>query len=153
MFGAMTDTLNVGIAAVPGAKGAPSYTSQFVDSFVMFTGTKQEAAAYKALAAIISKEGFEALAATGVGGIPVQREVSAAVTDTLLGDKFSEDGKTCAKNSLDYTLKVPYNAFYQQADEKVNNMMGEWMLGQISADEFAEKVQDILLAYKSESEK
>ena len=153
MFGGMTDTLNVGIAAVPGVKGKPSYTSQFVDSFVMFTGTKQEAAAYKALAAIISKEGFEALAATGVGGIPVQREVSAAVTDTLLGDKFSEDGKACAKNSLDYTLKVPYNAFYQQADEKVNNMMGEWMLGQISADEFAEKVQDILLAYKTEAEK
>jgi len=153
MFGAMTDTLNIGIAAIPGAKDAAAYTSQFVDSFVMFTGTKHEEAAKKALAAIISKEGFEALAATGVGGIPVHKDVSAAVTDNLLGDNFSEEGKACAKNSLDYTLRVPYNAFYQQADEKVNNMMGEWMLGQITADEFADKVQDILLSYKAEAEK
>lgn len=153
MFGAMTDSLNIGIAAVPGVKGSPSYTSQFVDSFVMFAGTKNEAASYKALAAIISKEGFEALSATGVGGIPVHKEVSAAVTDNLLGENFSEEGKSCAKNSLDFTLKVPYNAYYQQADEKVNNMMGEWMLGQISADEFAEKVQEILVSYKTEYEK
>ena len=32
-------------------------------------------------------------------------------------------------------------------------MMGEWMLGQITADEFADKVQDILLSYKAEAEK
>lgn len=153
MMGGLTESMNIGIAAVPGAKGSPAYTSQFVDSFVMFASTKHPAEAWKALAAIISKEGFEALAATGVGGMPVQRDVTNEVTDNLLGEKFSEEGKACAKNSLDYTLKVPYNAYYQQADERVNNMMGEWMLGQISADDFAEKVQQILLDFKAESER
>ena len=153
MMGGLADSMNIGIAAVPGAKGSPAYTSQFVDSFVMFTGTPHQEAAWKALAAIISREGFEALAATGVGGIPVQREVSNQVTDNLLGEKFSEEGKNCAKNSLDFTLKVPYNAYYQQADERVNNMMGEWMLGQISPDVFAEQVQQILLDFKADSEK
>ena len=37
--------------------------------------------------------------------------------------------------------------YYQEADQKVNNVMDEWLLGKITSDQFAENVQQILLDY------
>ena len=48
---------------------------------------------------------------------------------------------------MNHTIKVPYNSYYQEADQKVNNVMDEWLLGKITSDQFAENVQQILLDY------
>ena len=48
---------------------------------------------------------------------------------------------------MNHTIKVPYNSYYQEADQKVNNVMDEWLLGKISSDQFAENVQQILVDY------
>lgn len=138
---------NVGIAAIPSGKGAEAFTSQFVDSFVIFKGSKHEAEAWEAVKAIMSTEAFQALAKTGVGGVPVAKDVANAVIDESLGSAVDENGKTCAEEGMNHTIKVPYNSYYQEADQKVNNVMDEWLLGKISSDQFAENVQQILLDY------
>lgn len=143
---------NVGIAAVPGAEDGSAYTSQFVDSFVIYEGCENKEAAWKAIKAIVSQEGFEALAATGVGGTPVHKEVVNAVTEKLLGENVDEDSKLVAQDALNHTVKVPYNEYYEEADQKVNNTMDEWLLGEITADEYADKVQQILIDYKTQAE-
>lgn len=143
---------NVGIAAVPGAEGGSAYTSQFVDSFVIYEGCENKDAAWKAIKAIVSQEGFEALAATGVGGTPVHKEVVNAVTEKLLGENVDADSKLVAQDALNHTVKVPYNEYYEEADQKVNNTMDEWLLGEITADEYADKVQQILIDYKTQAE-
>jgi ABC-type glycerol-3-phosphate transport system substrate-binding protein len=143
---------NVGIAAVPGAEGGSAYTSQFVDSFVIYEGCENKEAAWKAIKAIVSQEGFEALAATGVGGTPVHKEVVNAVTEKLLGENVDADSKMVAQDALNHTVKVPYNEYYEEADQKVNNTMDEWLLGEITADEYADKVQQILIDYKTQAE-
>lgn len=143
---------NVGIAAVPGAEGGSAYTSQFVDSFVIYEGCENKDAAWKAIKAIVSQKGFEALAATGVGGTPVHKEVVNAVTEKLLGENVDADSKLVAQDALNHTVKVPYNEYYEEADQKVNNTMDEWLLGEITADEYADKVQQILIDYKTQAE-
>lgn len=143
---------NVGIAAVPGAEDGSAYTSQFVDSFVIYEGCENKDAAWKAIKAIVSQEGFEALAATGVGGTPVHKEVVNAVTEKLLGENVDADSKLVAQDALNHTVKVPYNEYYEEADQKVNNTMDEWLLGQITAEEYADKVQQILIDYKTQAE-
>ena len=88
-----------------------------------------------------------------VGGVPVQKTVADSFIENQLGGNIDAVSKQAAKDALDHVIKVPYNMYYQEADEKVNNTMDEWLLGQITSDEFAEKVQQILLDYKAESEK
>ena len=146
------DGMNIGIAAVPGAKGSSAYTSQFVDSFVIYEGCEHKDEAWKAIKALVSQAGFEALAATGVGGTPIHKNVVNAVTEKLLGENVDEASKQVAKDALDHTLKVPYNEYYEEADQKVNNTMDEWLLGKITSDEYADKVQQILIDYKTQAE-
>lgn len=148
-LGAIKDIkdFNVGIAAIPSGNGAEAYTSQFVDSFVIFKGSKHEAEAWEAVKAIMSTEAFQALAKTGVGGVPVAKDVANAVIDESLGSAVDESGKTCAEEGMNHTIKVPYNSYYQEADQKVNNVMDEWLLGKITSGQFAENVQQILLDY------
>ena len=150
-IGAIED-FNVGIAAVPGAADGSAYTSQFVDSFVIYEGCEHEEEAWKAIKALVSQEGFEALAATGVGGTPIHKNVVNAVTEQLLGENVDETSKMVAQDALNHTVKVPYNEYYEEADQKVNNTMDEWLLGEITSDEYADKVQQILIDYKTQAE-
>lgn len=139
----------VGIAAIPAGNGGEAYTSQFVDSFVLFKGSKHEAEAWEALKAIMSTEAFQALAETGVGGVPVVKDVANAVIDESLGSAVDTEDKKCAEEGMNHTIKVPYNSYYQEADQKVNNVMDEWLLGKITSDQFADNVQQILLDYEA----
>ena len=148
-LGAIKDIkdFNVGIAAIPSGTGGEAFTSQFVDSFVIFKGSKHEAEAWEAVKAIMSTPAFQALAKTGVGGVPVAKDVANSVIDESLGSAVDENGKKCAEEGMNHTIKVPYNSYYQEADQKVNNVMDEWLLGKISSDQFAENVQQILVDY------
>lgn len=139
----------VGIAAIPSGNGGEAFTSQFVDSFVIFKGSKFEKEAWEALKAIMSTEAFKALAETGVGGVPVAKDVANAVIDESLGSGVGAEDKKCAEEGMNHTIKVPYNSYYQEADQKVNNVMDEWLLGKISSDQYAENVQQILLDYEA----
>ncbi len=155
MLGVMggIEDFNVGLAAVPGAANGQAYSSQFVDQFVIYEGCKNPDAAWKAIKALVSQEGFEASSSMNVGGVPVQKTVADAFIENQLGGNIDAVSKQAAKDALDHVIKVPYNSYYQEADEKVNNTMDEWLLGQITSDEFAEKVQQIMLDYKAEAEK
>lgn len=139
----------VGIAAIPSGNGGEAFTSQFVDSFVIFKGCEHEKEAWEAVKAIMSTEAFQALAETGVGGVPVAKDVTNSVIDASLGSSVAAESKKCAEEGMNHTIKVPYNSYYQEADQKVNNVMDEWLLGKISSDQYAENVQQILLDYEA----
>jgi ABC-type glycerol-3-phosphate transport system substrate-binding protein len=129
---------NVGIAAAPAGSGV-AYSSMFVDDFFICKGTKHEAEAWEALNALYSEEAWSALAATSVGGLPINRAVLDANINSLLGDNVSDTDVTAFKEGLDHVVAVPYNDYYEQADQKINNVMDEWLLGDITSDEFADK--------------
>jgi len=141
------DGFEVGISAVPAGDGGTAFTSQFVDSFVIYSGTKHEKEAWEALKALTSVQAFEVLSQTGVGGIPPAQAVANRVIDENIGDSVDAASKKAAMDALNHTLGVPYNEFYQEADQKVNSTMDEWLLGRITSDQHADNIQQILLDY------
>ncbi len=137
----------VGIAAVPSAKGK-AYSSQFVDSWLVWKGTKHEKEAWEALKAIYSVDATKALAKKGVGGIPVVKAVLEDKELDIIGSQFSADDKKAFLESLNHTLAVPYNEFYAEADTKVNQVMDNWLLGTVTPEDFAKQACDIIAKVK-----
>jgi ABC-type glycerol-3-phosphate transport system substrate-binding protein len=134
----------VGIAAVPAGKDQ-AYSTAFIDNFIVFKGTKHEKEAKEGLKAIISKEGFDALSPTGVGGLPIVKETMKSNIDNIIGTIYGQDDKDSYLAGFDNIIKCPYNDYYQEADSKINATLDEWMLSKINSDQFADRVQDIMV--------
>ncbi len=145
------DDLNVTLAAIPSNIGNAS-SSMFVDSFLVFKGTKNEEAAFDALNAMISQEGWNALAQTAFGGIPVNRAAFEANKDKFLPMGMDTKDLEVLIGGMEHAVKMPYNQYYQQADYEANLAMDEWLLGSITAEEYAQKVTDILQKYQDEAD-
>jgi multiple sugar transport system substrate-binding protein len=129
----------VGIAAVPAGKGE-AFSSQFVDNWVIWKGTKHEAEAWEALKALYSAAGWQTLAASGEAGIPVHRATTSKLLEETISGQLGAENKTAFEEALNHTVSVPYNSFYEEVDQLANNTMDEWRLGQITYQQYAEKV-------------
>jgi ABC-type glycerol-3-phosphate transport system substrate-binding protein len=137
----------VGIAPVPSGSGK-AVSAAFTDSYVLFTGAKHEREAREALLALQSAEAVTALSSTGVGGLPIRKDVLAANTDKLIGSQFGADDKAVFVGGLDHTQPVPYNQYYQQADDALNAVMDQWENGKIGVDQWATQACGIVNKYK-----
>jgi len=137
------DNFRVGIAAVPSGSGQ-AYSSQFVDAWVVWRGTENPDAAWEAIKALNSKEALGALAAAGVGGIPVHQGTFEEAGDQILGDGFGAEDRAAFRGALENGLAVPYNESYQEIDDRVNATLDEWLLGRIDYQGFAERVCGIV---------
>lgn len=144
------DELNIGIAPVPSGNGK-AHSAMYVDSFLVYKGTKNVEASFDALNAMISQEGWNALAQTAFGGIPVNRAAFEANRDKFLPAGMDATDMDVLVSGLDHAVKVPYNEFYEQADYEANLAMEEWLLGMITYEEYAGKVQGIVEKYEAES--
>ncbi|GBF76378.1 sugar ABC transporter substrate-binding protein [Paenibacillus sp. 598K] len=140
----------VGIAAIPSGKGK-AYSSQFIDNFLIWKGTKHPEEAKEALKAIYSKEAWDALAKLGVGGLPIHRGTFDEIKGNLFGDAIDADDLAAFTQALDHTVSVPYNAFYEEADQKINAQLDGWLLGKFTVDEFLDKAAQILLETKEKT--
>lgn len=127
---------DVGIAAVPSASG-DAVSASFVDSWVMWEGTEHPEEAWEALKALASVEASTALAERGVGGIPIRRDTLENLSDVMIGENFDEASRTAFIQGLDHIQGVPYNEFYNEIDTEVNSVLEEWLLGNVTAEEFA----------------
>lgn len=134
---------DVGIAAVPSVNGE-AYSSGFIDSWVIWEGTEHEAEAWEALKALASPEATLALAEYGVGGIPIRRDTLDTLSADLIGDVFTPEEQAVFIEGLDHLLAVPYNAYYNEIDNELNAIMDNWLLGNVSAEEFAAQACDIM---------
>lgn len=141
-------SFKVGLAAVPSATGK-AYSSQFVDSWLIWQGTQHEKEAWEALKAINSVEATKALAQKGVGGMPIVKAVLEDKELDIIGSQFSADDKKAFLDSLNHTLAVPYNPFYAEADTKVNQVMDNWLLGNMQPEAFAQQACDIIAKVKA----
>jgi ABC-type glycerol-3-phosphate transport system substrate-binding protein len=134
---------DVGIAAAPSASGQ-AVSASFVDSWVMWEGTQHPKEAWLALQALASVEASTALAERGVGGIPIRRDVLDALQDEMIGPNFDDASRSALIQGLDHIQGVPYNEFYNEADVEINAVLDEWLLGNVTAEEFAAQSCEIL---------
>jgi len=136
-------SFDVGIAAVPSASGN-AVSAAFVDSWVIWDGTEHPDEAWEALKALSSVEASTALAERGVGGISIRRDTLENLQDTMIGANFDDASRSAFVQGLDHIQGVPYNDYYNEADTEINAVMDDWLLGNISAAEFAAQSCDIV---------
>lgn len=134
---------NVGIAAAPMLQGKAG-SSSFVDNFVIWKGTKHEKEAWEALKAIFSEEGFDALAKTGTGGIPVNRKTLEKLEDQLIGTSFSDQDKKSFIQALDHTVPMPYNTSFNEVSQKATSILEPFMVGKKGTDETLSTLKEYL---------
>ena len=152
------DSFNVGVAAVPAGKGT-AYTSEFLNSFVIWKGTDNVENSWKALKAIYSEECWNIMVEENFCGLPVCKATLENYSDAFLGNTMDADDNKCLTDALEHLLNVPYNAFYQKADDEANQAMDKWLLQTKKDDgsiytyaDYAEEVKQIVLSAKAESE-
>jgi len=124
----------VGIAATPVIQGKSKSTG-FIDNFVMWNGGKHEKESWEALKAIFSEEGFNALAKTGTGGVPVNRKTLDNLKDELIGTIFDETDKQSFIQALDHIIAMPYNTKFNEVSQKASSILEPWMVGKKSTDD------------------
>lgn len=145
------DDINVGLAAIP-SNVSNTASAMYVDSFVVYKGTQNEEAAFEALRAMISYEGWNALAQTAFGGVPLHRQAFEDNKEKFLPMNMTAEDLEVLINGMDHAVRVPYNEYYEQADYEANLAMDEWLLGNITAEEYAAKVKGIVEKYQAESD-
>jgi len=130
---------NVGIAALPSAKGQ-ALTTMFVNNWFISKGTKHPQESWEALKALFSEEAWRALAEQAGGGVPVHRTIYEEYKSELLGPQFGPEDQKAFVDAIDHVIPVPYDEKYAEIDNKVNATLSEWLDGTISHEEYAQRV-------------
>ena len=127
-----------GIAAIPSNTGK-SITTGFVDTWVIYTGTKHEEEAWEALKAIISKEAFDALAPHGVGGIPATKATIKEFKDNMIGLQFDTTSREAFINSMNYIVEASYSVNINDFTQDWNYVLEQYSSGKLTTIEFISK--------------
>lgn len=132
-----------GIAAIPSNTGK-SVTTSFVDSWVIYSGTKHENESWEALKAIISKESFDALAPNGVGGIPATKATVEEFNENMIGSKFDKVSQRAFIDSMDHTVSASYSININDFTQDWNYLVEQYSSGKLSTGEFLAKATDTI---------
>lgn len=128
----------VGVAALPAGSSKEALSTHFIDNWVIWSGTKHPEEAAKALKALLSPEVFAVTAEKGVAGMPLYRPAAEAFVNNVLGQVFTPEDITSFLAASDHYSTAPYNSFYEQVDQLANNSMDQWLLGQITYEQYAQ---------------
>lgn len=140
---------SVGIGAMPAMEGSKSQSRSFIDQFVIFKGTKHEKEAWLALKALFSEAAIDALAKTGTGGVPVNRNTLDKLQSEMIGDHFSDADRESFIQALDYTMPMPFGPKHKETQQKVTAVTEVWLSGKKNVDETLVKLQEVLEEMKN----
>ncbi len=132
-----------GIAAIPSNTGR-SVCTNFIDSWVIFNGSKHENEAWEALKAIISKEAFDALAPHSVGGIPITKSTIEQYKENIVGEHFDKYGKSAFIESINHTVQASYSVNINYFTRDWNYLLESYSLGGITTGEFIERGMEVI---------
>ena len=131
-----TDDYEIGVAAIPTLEhNTKSYTTTFADRFWAARNSSHPAADKKALKALMSVQAVDALAESGVGGIPIRTSSLETYTNNLANTKLASSANVIIQGAAN-KINVPYSTYYNQVDQQINQKMSVWILGQMSTRDF-----------------
>lgn len=130
-----TKNFRVGIAAIPSLGGQKGRSNSFIDQFVIWKGTKHEKEAWEALKALFSEEAIDALAKTGTGGVPVNKNTLDKLQNEMIGSIFTEEDRATFIKALDFTAAMPFNLQQKEIAQKQGAINDSWTNGKKSVDE------------------
>jgi len=144
------EDFEVGVAALPAGSTEEGISTHFIDNWVIWSGTEHPDEAKKALKALLSPESFEVIAEQGVAGMPLHRKTAEQYITNTLSQIFTEEDIATFLAASDHYSTAPYNDFYEQVDQLANNSMDQWLLGQITYEEYAELLCEYIATAREE---
>lgn len=139
-----TEDYEIGVAAIPVAtKGNKSYTTTFADRFWAARNSTHPEADQKALKALMSVEAIDALAKSGVGGMPIRKASLDTYMENLSSTKLANSASVI-KEGVNNKVNVPYSTFYNQVDQHINQKMSIWINSQMSTVEFVKFMDETM---------
>ena len=139
-----TENYEIGVAAIPVlGSGYKSYTTKFADRFWAAKNSVHPEADKKALKALMSVKAVDALAAEGVGGMPIRKSSLDTYLNGLATTKLA-NSKDVIKNGVANSVNVPYSTYYNQVDQQINQKMSVWINGQMATDDFVKFMADTM---------
>lgn len=139
-----TEDYEIGVAAIPVLeRGNKSYTTTFADRFWAARNSSHPEADQKALKALMSVQAIDALAKSGVGGMPIRKASLETYMDNLSTTKLAESAETI-KEGVANKVNVPYSTYYNQVDQHINQKMSIWINGQMSTVEFVKFMDETM---------
>lgn len=132
-----------GIAAIPSNTGR-SVSTSFVDSWVIFNGSKHENEAWEALKSIISQEAFDSLAPNSVGGIPITKSTIEKYKDNIVGPHFDDYDRNTFIESINHTVQASYSVNINYFTRDWNYLLESYSLGGINTEEFIKRGMEVI---------
>lgn len=131
-----TDDYEIGVAAIPTLEhNTKSYSTTFADRFWAARNSSHPDEDKKALKALMSVEAVNALAQSGVGGIPIRTSSLDIYTSNLATTKLASSANVIIQGAAN-RVNVPYSTYYNQVDQQINQKMSVWILGQMTTVDF-----------------
>lgn len=142
----------IGYATLPSA--STGMTTQFLDCFVIYNQTKHPEEAWRVLETIYSKEGWDIMVKHNLGGSPVLKSTYADFINSYVTNVVGEGAPDieCMEKLMNYGISAPYSVYWEEAVAQMKAAMEEWMLGQLSSEDLANKNQKIMETLKAKSE-
>lgn len=145
---------NAGYATTP--SGGSGITTQFLDCFVIYSTTKHPEECWRVLETMYSAEGWDIMVKHNLGGAPTLKSAYDKFIDTYVVDTVGEGATQeidCMRSIMNYAVSPPYSPYWEEAVTQMKMAMEEWLLGQLSSADLANKNQGIMETLKAKSER
>lgn len=131
-----TEDAEIGVASIPvKTRGNKSYTTTFADRFWAARNSAHPEADQKALKALMSQKAVDALANSGVGGMPIRKSSLDTFMNSLATTKLASSANVI-KEGANNKVYVPYSTYYNQVDQQINQKMSVWINGNLSTIDY-----------------
>ena len=91
----------------------------------------------------MSVQAVDALAAKGVGGMPIRKASLDTYLNGLASTKLAAS-RDVIKNGVANKVNVPYSTYYNQVDQQINQKMAVWINGQLSTDDYVKFMDETM---------
>lgn len=134
----------IGVAAIPNkGTGYDCVSTTFTDRFFAVRTSSHPEADQKALKALMSVEAITAVASEHVGGFPVAVEAVDTYLSSLADSKLAPY-VDCIEEGMNRGVNVPYSTYYNLVDQRINQMMSEWINGKMTGREFVDYMDEMM---------
>jgi multiple sugar transport system substrate-binding protein len=136
-----------GVAPIPRPAGKKSITPNYIDSYVVFKGSKHEAEAMKAIQFFIGDESENIMVNRNAFGIPVKKSVAEARRKDMFST-LSDEEKQVWFQSVDFSKEVPFTTNWLEMMDSTMKKFDLVGLNQMdavkAADELAPQLEKLL---------
>lgn len=127
---------------------------EYVDAFVIYSQTEHIDTCLKILDLMNGEGGWDLMIKYGVGGSPVRKASYDKYIQSFVVDIVGEENTAeieCFNEALNYVLPVPYSVYWEEADAQHAAVKDEWLLGNVTSQEFADRTQEIFSSLKDKA--